>query len=168
MKIAQNFLTEKYWVRIFASDMDTDALTQARKGRYHHERVMGLTLHLLSQYFEQDGCYYVLSQELRHPFVFSRRNLVQDAPMSRIDLLVCRNVLIYLNISDQIKVLMRFHFGLKESGFLFLGMADYASIHTKLFTPVNPKHRVFVKVPGAHRDHLLLPKAFLSERRIFP
>lgn len=124
---------------------------------------MGLTPHLLSQYFEQDDCYYIFRQDLRHPFVFACCNLLQDAPMTLIDLLVCRNVLIYLDISPQIRVKTRFHFGLLDSGFLFLGTAERVDTNTKLFTPVNLKHRVFSKVPGAHRDHLLLPKAFLRQ-----
>lgn len=155
-------------VRIFASDVDTDALAQARKGRYRHDPVMGLPPHLLEQYFEQDDYYYVFRQDLRPCFVFSCRNLIQNAPMNKIDLLLCRNVLIYLNMEEQIKVLARFHFGLLDSGFLFLGKPESADINTKLFTLVNPKHRVFAKVLGAHRDHLLLPKAFLSGRRNFP
>lgn len=142
--------------------MDADALTQARKGRYHHDQVVGLTPHLLEQYFEQDGCYYVFRQDLRQSFVFSCRNLIQDPPMSRIDLLMCRNVLIYLNLEAQIRVSVRFHFGLLDNGFLFLGMADHATIYTKLFTPVNLKHRVFSKVLGAHRERRLLTKAFLT------
>ena len=149
-------------VRIFASDVDRNAVAQAIQGRYHHEQVVGLPYHLLEQYFEQDDCYYVFRQDLRHRFVFSCRNLIQNAPMTKIDLLLCRNVLIYLDIEAQIRASVRFHFGLVDSGFLFLGKADSADIYTNLFTLENLKHRVFAKVPGAHRNHLLLPKAFLS------
>ena len=151
-------------VRIFASDVDTDALAQAIQGRYRHEQVMGLPPHLLQQYFEQDDSYYIFRQDLRHAFVFSCRNLIQNAPMTKIDLLLCRNVLIYLEIEAQTKVLARFHFALLDCGFLFVGNADWVDRDTKLFTPANLKHRVFTKVPGGHRDHLLLPKEFLSER----
>ena len=153
-------------VRIFASDVDRNAVAQAIQGRYHHEQVVGLPYHLLEQYFEQDDCYYVFRQDLRHRFVFSCRNLIQNAPMTKIDLLLCRNVLIYLDIEAQIRASVRFHFGLLDKGFLFLGNADCADIYTNIFALRNLSHRVFAKVPGAHRNHLLLPKAFLSKRRI--
>lgn len=64
-------------------------------------------------------------------------------------------------MEERIKVLVRFHFGLLDSGFLFLGMADYMDVNTKLFTRANLKHHVFAKVPGAERDRILLTKAFL-------
>ena len=123
---------------------------------------MGIPPTLLERYFQRVDDSYVFREDLRHVFVFSNRNIVEDAPMSLIDLLVCRNVLIYLDIKVHLRVLVRFHFGLKDSGFLFLGQAENADMGTKIFTPVNSKHHVFSKVPGAHRNSYLLPQAFLK------
>ncbi len=149
-------------VKIFATDVDSDALNKARLATYTASEIVGIPPTLLERYFQRVDNSYVFRQDLRHVFVFSNRNLVQDAPMSLIDLLVCRNVLIYLDFKAHIKVLVRFHFGLKDSGFLFLGRAENADMGTKIFTPVNSKHHVFSKVPGAHRNSYLLPQAFLK------
>ena len=150
-------------VKIFATDVDSDALNKARLATYTASEVVGIPPTLLKRYFQRVDNSYVFRQDLRHVFVFANRNLVQDAPMSLIDLLVCRNVLIYLNVEAQIKVLVRFHFGLKQSGFLFLGQAENADVYTKIFTSVNLKHHVFSKVPGAQREPYLLPQAFLTQ-----
>jgi two-component system CheB/CheR fusion protein len=84
---------------------------------------------------------------------------MQDAPMSKIDLLLCRNVLIYLNIDAQNRALARFHFGLKDSGFLCLGTVEMLPIHTSFFTPVNLRQRIFAKVPKGDLNQRLLHKA---------
>ncbi len=75
--------------------------------------------------------------------IFGRHDLVQDAPISRLDLLVCRNTLMYFNAETQAKILNRFHFALNDSGFLFLGKAEMLLTHANLFTPVNLQHRIF-------------------------
>jgi two-component system CheB/CheR fusion protein len=80
--------------------------------------------------------------------IFGRHDLVQDAPISRVDLLLCRNVLMYLNAETQSRVLARLHFGLAANGYLFLGKAEMLLSHADLFSPVELKHRLFRKAPG--------------------
>ncbi|HEY9615037.1 CheR family methyltransferase, partial [Allocoleopsis sp.] len=83
--------------------------------------------------------------QLRRTIIFARHNLASDAPMSKIDLLVCRNALIYFNADTQANILIRFHFALKNNGFLFLGKAETIITKRQIFTPVHLKHRIFAK-----------------------
>ena len=78
--------------------------------------------------------------------IFGRNDLVQDAPISRIDLLVCRNTLMYFTAETQSQILRRFHFALDDDGYLFLGKSEMLITHTDLFAPVDLKRRVFRKV----------------------
>ncbi|HEV8164961.1 MAG TPA: protein-glutamate O-methyltransferase CheR [Actinomycetota bacterium] len=99
--------TVKERVKIYATDVDEDALNQARQARYTAKQVEGVPAELLERYFERNGHGYVFSNELRRSVVFGRHDLIQDAPISRIDLLVCRNTLMYLNSDTQAHVLAR-------------------------------------------------------------
>jgi two-component system CheB/CheR fusion protein len=112
---------------------------------------------LLARYFEGNGQGYVFSKDLRRSVIFGRHDLIQDAPISRIDLLVCRNTLMYLNSETQSHVLARFSFALRVGGYLALGKAEMLLAHSDLFGPVDLKRRVFRKVPGATlRDRLMV------------
>ena len=144
-------------VKIYATDVDEDALNQARQARYTPRQVDGVSPELLERYFERNGNGYVFSKDLRRSVIFGRHDLIQDAPISRIDLLVCRNTLMYLNSETQSHVLARFSFALREGGFLLLGKAEMLLAHSNLFTSVDLKRRVFQKVPGATlRDRLMV------------
>jgi two-component system, chemotaxis family, CheB/CheR fusion protein len=136
-------------VKIYATDVDEEALSQARQARYTAKQVEGVPPELLERYFERNGDGYVFSKELRRSVIFGRHDLIQDAPISRIDLLVCRNTLMYLNSETQSHVLARFSFALREGGYLMLGKAEMLLAHSDLFTSVDLKRRVFRKVPGA-------------------
>ncbi len=83
--------------------------------------------------------------------IFGRHDLVQDAPISRLDLLVCRNTLMYFNAEAQEKILNRFHFALNDTGVMFLGKAEMMLTHTNIFTPINLQHRIFRRVPNQNR-----------------
>jgi two-component system CheB/CheR fusion protein len=144
-------------VKIYATDVDEEALNQARQARYSPRQVEGVPPELLERYFERNGQGYVFSKDLRRSVIFGRHDLIQDAPISRIDLLVCRNTLMYLNSDTQSHVLARFSFALREGGYLLLGKAEMLLAHSNLFTSVDLKRRVFQKVPGATlRDRLMV------------
>jgi two-component system CheB/CheR fusion protein len=144
-------------VKIYATDVDEDALSQARLARYADRQVEGVPPELLGRYFERNGGGYVFSKDLRRSVIFGRHDLIQDAPISRIDLLVCRNTLMYLNAETQAHVLARFSFALREGGYLMLGKAEMLLAHANLFSSVDLKRRVFRKVPGATlRDRLMV------------
>jgi two-component system CheB/CheR fusion protein len=141
-------------VKIFATDVDEDALSQARQGSYSLEDLEPVPAALREKYFERAAPRYVFRNELRRAIIFGRLDLIADAPISRLDLLACRNTLIYFNLETQRQVLDRFNFALNETGFLFLGRAEMLLMHANLFTPVNLRHRIFVRTPkGALADH---------------
>jgi len=136
-------------VKIYATDVDDEALAQARHAAYTPAEVEGLTEGQLEQYFELQGSRYCFRKDLRRSVIFGRNDLVQDAPISRIDLLVCRNTLMYFNAETQTKILERFHFALAPRGVLFLGKAEMLLSHSRIFEPVDLKRRVFRKAVNA-------------------
>lgn len=132
-------------VQIYATDVDEAALRQARQHRYTKSDVAGVPSRLLNKYFEPTPQGYVFNPALRRRVIFARHNLLEDAPISKLDLLVCRNTLMYFNHEAQVKILIRFHFALKNFGFLFLGKAETLVSRSFLFSPVSIKHRIFSK-----------------------
>jgi two-component system CheB/CheR fusion protein len=137
-------------VKIYATDIDEDALAQARQASYGARDVEGVPPELLAKYFETQGSRHVFRQDLRRSVIFGRNDLIQDAPISRINLLVCRNTLMYFNAETQAKILGRLHFALQARGILFLGKAEMLLSHGRLFDPVDLKHRIFGKVPAVN------------------
>ncbi len=144
-------------VKIYATDMDEDALSQARLASYTLKQLRDVPDELRDKYFDVSRNQYNFRNDLRRCMIFGRNNLIQDAPISHLDLLICRNTLMYFNAETQARVLARFHFALNNNGFLFVGKAEMLLAHTNLFTPVNLKHRIFAKMPKTGlRDHLLV------------
>lgn len=161
--LAEALGVEQYQARvqIYATDIDTEAVNQARQGTYLNHQIVGVPPTFLERYFKQVDERYIFCKDLRGSVIFCRHNLIQDAPMSKIDLLMCRNVLIYFNTDAQTKTLARFHFSLKDSGFLFVGMSEMLPTYTNFFTPLNLRHRVFAKVPRSYVNQRLLNSALL-------
>jgi two-component system, chemotaxis family, CheB/CheR fusion protein len=144
-------------VKIYATDVDEEALAAARAGAYTAKQVDGVPQPLLERYFERSDQRFSFRKDLRRAVIFGRNDLVQDAPISRIDLLLCRNTLMYFNAETQARILRRFNFALSPEGFLFLGKSEMLITHADLFTPANLKRRVFAKVAKPTlRDRLLL------------
>jgi two-component system, chemotaxis family, CheB/CheR fusion protein len=142
-------------VKIYATDVDEDALTHARQAIYTHRSVSDVPPELLEKYFEQSNSRYTFRKDVRRTIIFGRHDLMQDAPISHIDLLLCRNALMYFNAESQARILKRFHFSLNESGFMVVGKAEMLFSHSNLFTPNDLRRRVFKKL--AHtgpRSHL--------------
>jgi two-component system CheB/CheR fusion protein len=136
-------------VKIYATDIDEEALAEGRAASYEPRAVEGVPQDLLARYFEQVNSRYVFHKDLRRAVIFGRNDLVKDAPISRVDLLVCRNTLMYLNAENQRNVLGRLHFALAPQGTLFLGHAEMLLSHSDRFAPLNLKNRIFRKVAGA-------------------
>jgi two-component system, chemotaxis family, CheB/CheR fusion protein len=144
-------------VKIYATDVDEEALTEARHATYAAKAVEAVPPPLLERYFERVEQRYAFRKELRRTVIFGRNDLVQDAPISRIDLLTCRNTLMYFNAETQAGILGRFHFSLNDWGYLYLGKSEMLITHSDLFKPVDLKRRVFAKVVRPTlRDRLLL------------
>jgi two-component system, chemotaxis family, CheB/CheR fusion protein len=145
-------------VKIYASDLDgASALVRARQGTYSSKELDGVSEELRQRYFERAGNRFAFRSDLRRSVIFGHHNLIQDAPISRLDLLVCRNTLMYFNAETQARILARFHFALNEQGYLFLGKAEMLLSHSHLFQPVDLKSRIFVKAPNLSlRDRLFV------------
>ncbi|GAA3001275.1 CheR family methyltransferase [Actinokineospora diospyrosa] len=135
-------------VKIYATDVDEQALTQARQALYTGGEVESVPAPLLERYFERHNGHFAFRKDLRRSVIFGRNDLVQDAPISRIDLLTCRNTLMYFNAETQAKILARLHFAIAPHGLLFLGKAEMLLSHGRLFEPVDLKRRVFRKTPA--------------------
>jgi two-component system CheB/CheR fusion protein len=144
-------------VKIYATDVDEDALNKARQASYSLRELSGVPAPFLEKYFEPVAGRYAFRKDLRRSIIFGRHDLVQDAPISRIDLLVCRNALMYFNAEAQSRILSRFHFALTDGGFLFLGKAEMLLAHSEVFSAVELKRRVFAKATrGSLRERLMV------------
>ena len=142
-------------VKIYASDIDPEALHEGRQGLYTANDVEAVPQALIEKYFQRTQNRYMVHADVRRAVIFGRHDLVSDAPISRLDLLVCRNTLMYFNAEMQDHILTRFHFALNETGYLFLGKAEMLLTHANLFTPIDLKHRVFAKATNIGvRDRL--------------
>lgn len=139
-------------VKIYATDVDEEALAQARQATYSEAELDGVPAELREKYFEPSGHRFVFRKELRRAVIFGRNDLVQDAPISHVDLLSCRNTLMYFNAETQARILNRMHFALRPDGVLFLGKAEMLLGHSAYFRPVELKRRFFTKVAADTRD----------------
>ena len=142
---AMGFEAFRERVKIYATDVDEEALTQARHAVYGRRVVEDVPAPLLERYFERQDDRYTFNKELRRCVIFGRHDLIQDAPISRVDLLICRNCLMYFNTEAQARILSRFHFALAPRGVLFLGKAETLLAQSDMFQAVDMKRRIFVK-----------------------
>jgi two-component system, chemotaxis family, CheB/CheR fusion protein len=132
-------------VKIYATDLDEDALQQARVGAYDASALADVPEHLVDTYFEPAGAKRAFRRDLRRQVIFGRNDLTHDAPISRVDLLAARNTLMYFNAETQAAVVRRFHFALSYPGYLFLGKAEMLLNHSDRFQPVDLRKRLFRK-----------------------
>jgi two-component system CheB/CheR fusion protein len=129
-------------VQIFATDIDERALSVARQGIYPLGVAEQMSKERLERFFIKKGKRYQVNKELRELCLFSPHNLITDPPFSRLDLISCRNLLIYFGPHLQKKLIPLFHYALRPNGYLFLGPSENVSGHKELFTPINAKHRI--------------------------
>ena len=129
--------------QVFASDIDEQAIAVARAGMYPTSIVTDVTPARLRQHFTRDENRYQIRKAVRDRILFAVHNLLRDPPFSRIDLITCRNLLIYLNRDIQQRVLETFHFALKPGGYLFLGSSESAESVDELFVAVDKKNRIY-------------------------
>jgi two-component system CheB/CheR fusion protein len=134
-------------VKIYATDVDEGALAQARLAVYGEKELENVPAELRERYFERSDQRFGFRKDLRRTVIFGRNDLIQDAPISRLDLLVCRNTLIYFNAETQARILRHFHFALRDAGVLMLGKSEMLISHRDLFTAVDVKKRIFTKQP---------------------
>lgn len=132
-------------VKIYATDLDSDALSTGRQGTYWAREVADLPEKYLQKYFQRNGDQFIFDRNLRKMVIFGKHNLISDIPISQIDLLVCRNTLMYFNADTQEQILKRLHFALSDEGYIFLGKAEMLLLRTEEFEPFNVRRRVFTK-----------------------
>src|SRR5215469_15252591 len=130
-------------LQIFASDIDEEALHIARLGRFPAAIAKDIPPKRLERYFVREDGTYRIASELREICLFSVHNLLRDAPFSKLDLISCRNLLIYLSPELQNRLIPLFHYALSESCFLFLGTSENVTRHSRLFSTVDKAHRIF-------------------------
>ena len=136
-------------VKIYGTDVDDEALREARVGVYASKNLDSMPPELRDKYFEQTGSQFAFRPDLRRRVIFGRHDITRDAPISRLDLLVCRNTLMYFNVETQAQVIDRFHFALREGGHLFLGKAEMLLGNGERFDVVSMRQRMFRRRPGA-------------------
>lgn len=130
-------------IQVFASDIDERAIHTARTALYPASIIADISPERLRQYFSKEDDNYRIRKSIRDCVLFAPHNILRDPPFSRLDLISCRNLLIYLNREMQTHVLEMFHFSLNPGGFLFLGSSESVDLASHLFTQVDKKHRIY-------------------------
>lgn len=160
------FLTEqaiRVPIQIYATDISETVIEYARNGIYTHSQVAHVSSERLYRFFVQVEGGYQISKSVRELCVFARQNLIGDPPFSRLDLISCRNVLIYLGASLQKKLLPIFHYGLKPTGFLMLGTSETVGDFSDLFTLTDKKNKIYAKKLSTARINIeLTPSPYPS------
>jgi two-component system CheB/CheR fusion protein len=147
-------------LQVFATDIDLEALEVARRGVYPVSISTTVSPHRLARFFDRRGDTFVVRKPLRERVMFAPQNLVRDTPFSRLDLVLCRNLLMYFEQALQDRVVHLFHFALRPGGLLWLGKAESVSGHRTLFEPVSRPARLYRRLAG--RAHL--PRGFTGPR----
>jgi two-component system CheB/CheR fusion protein len=161
-------------VQLFATDIDEAAISTARLGRYPDTLLAGLSAERRERFFKASQGGFVVSKEIRALCTFSPHNLISDPPFSRMDLVSCRNLLIYMEVELQATIIPAFHFSLVTDGILLLGGAESTARHEKLFEPLDKAARIFKRRAGPspalkldpRRSDLALQRAVLENTRL--
>ncbi|MDO9405787.1 MAG: CheR family methyltransferase [Polaromonas sp.] len=136
--------------QVFATDIDENAIAAGRAGLYPEGIVTDVTPGRVRQYFTKEQGQYRVAKYVREKVLFALHNVLRDPPFSRLDLICCRNLLIYLDREAQSRILEMFRFALKPGGYLFLGTSESADAAPSLFTIVDKKNRIYKTNPHAH------------------
>ncbi len=153
-----------YQIQVFASDLDDKSLARAREGLYPAVIEVDVSPERLERFFLPQGNYYQVRRELREAVVFTRHSVLRDPPFSRLDLVTCRNLLIYLQREMQEHVFDIYHYALKPGGYLFLGSSESAEAVPELFDVIDKTHRIYQAKPW-QAAHPHIPALPLTIRR---
>jgi len=136
---------QNFKLQIFATDLDRDAIDKARQGLYPANIAADVSSERLRRFFVQEENGYRVGKEIREMVTFATQNVIMDPPFTKLDILICRNLLIYLTPELQKKLLPLFHYSLYPDGVLFLGSAETVGAHSDLFVPQNAKARLYLR-----------------------
>ena len=145
---------ENFTLQIFATDLDQDAINRARQGSYPANIAADVSPERLNRFFIQEDNGYRVGKEIREMVTFATQNVIMDPPFTKLDILICRNLLIYLTPELQKKILPLFHYSLRTGGVLFLGSSETIGAFTDLFSPLNIKSRLFLRRDSVLRAEL--------------
>ena len=150
-------LKRHFNIQVFGTDIDEDAIDAARKGLYPASISPDVGADRLKRCFtKEDDGHYRIKKAIREMLVFAPQNAIEDPPFTKLDLICCRNLLIYLGPELQQKLLPLFHYSLKPDGLLFLGSSETIGQHTHLFSMFDKKWKIFRKKPSTLTDHAAL------------
>ena len=152
-------------IQIFATDIDRDAIDKARQGIFSEGVAADVSPERLQRYFVREDANYRITKEIRDLVVFAPQNMLVDPPFTKIDLLCCRNFLIYVNVEAQRKLVPLMHYALNPGGLLVLGSAESAGGFSHLFSPWDAKWKVFHRLDASGRPGIEMP-ASLSPRKL--
>ena len=144
-------------IQVFATDIDQDAIDKARRGRFPAGIAKDVSAERLQRFFSQEDEGYRIKKEVRDPVVFASQNILVDPPFTKVDILCCRNLLIYVNVETQKKLLPLMHYALNPGGLLVLGSAESTSGFGHLFSPLDKKWKVFQRIEVAGRLGIEMP-----------
>ena len=150
-----------FTLQIFATDLDRDAIDMARQGAYPNNIVAEVSAERLHRFFVEEENGFRVGKEIRDTVTFATQNIIMDPPFIKLDIIICRNLLIYLTPELQKRLLPLFHYSLKPGGFLFLGSAESVGAFTDSFSPVNVKSKLFCRRESAlATEGLVFPALF--------
>jgi len=148
-------------LQVFATDLDKDAIDKARKGFYPENICADVSPEQLGRFFKKEDHGYRVTNEIREMVIFAPQSLIMDPPFTKLDILSCRNLLIYLTPDVQRKLIPLFHYSLTPGGILFLGSAETVGTFSDLFLPINNKLRIFRRTESPLRtEPVSFPSSF--------
>jgi len=153
---------DNYSLQIFATDLDADAIEKARRGLYPATIEADVSPERLQRFFTKEDTRYRVCKEIREMVTFAQQNVIMDPPFTKLDILICRNLLIYLSSELQKKLLPLFHYSLKQGGLLFLGSAETFGPHIDLFTATNVSTKLFWRKETIFHNGITFPSSYIS------
>ncbi|MHB1605170.1 MAG: chemotaxis protein CheB [Leptospirales bacterium] len=147
---------QNFKVQIYGTDLDDDAISEARTGVYLPNITQDLSPDRLRRFFIKENTFYRVKKEIRDMVVFAVQNVIKDPPFTKLDILSCRNLLIYLESDLQNRLVLAFHYSLKPGGVLFLSPSESTGNHTDLFTPLSRKWKIYQSVHPADSTHAVM------------
>ncbi len=155
---------DRFALQVFATDLDKAAIDKGRQGLYPANVAADVSSKRLDRFFLRDGDDFHVCKEIRETVIFATQNLIMDPPFTKLDILSCRNLLIYLTQDLQKKLLPLFHYSLNPGGILFLGSAETTNGFTNLFSQVESKSKIYRRIQSSPAEPFEFPSSFVSAR----
>lgn len=159
-------MTKNISLQIFATDIDEDAIIVARKAVFRTNIVSDVSPERISQFFTKNDSAYTLNSSIREMVVFANHDLIKDPPFTKLDFLLCRNLLIYMESELQKKLISLFYYSLKAGGILMLGSSESVQQQVKLFSPINIKLKIFKRSASPLETENILPSSHFRPNKI--